>query len=269
MGRPPKYKCNEHYFDKITTTEQAYVLGFIWADGHINNRSGLNITIKAADVAVLRHIKTCLQSNAPIKPKLVKARLYKSLAINRKMLTQALFVVGLRPNKSKNNALMPRIRKNLLPAFLRGLFDGDGSIWENTGFRANFSGGKTFLQWVDSVLVTYGVESNPIRERYKGNKNSCSLPITGRLNIQGLRRVLYEVTPGFCLNRKFARFASAAKRYADADKSNWRLNGTGIAIQSLLEEGHKPKEISRKLRISFDSARYITTQLRIGDTQIA
>lgn len=34
VGRPRKYKLNEHYFDVIESQDQAYILGLLYADGN-------------------------------------------------------------------------------------------------------------------------------------------------------------------------------------------------------------------------------------------
>jgi hypothetical protein len=261
MARPSTYNCNENYFNNIRSQNQAYVLGFIWADGSVNKRSGLGITLKTDDQEVLEFIRKQLQSDAPIRPQIVQGREYSRLSINRLTLTEALLKLGLTSNKSQNNAQIPNINPALIRHFLRGLFDGDGSIWENTGFRANFSGGYNFLVWVRSILKQHTIECNPIRLRYKNNLNSCSLVITGRKNIDKLRILLYSNSK-FHLKRKFDRFEQARLHYANDDTSNWQLNGTKFAVKKLLEKGMFPTEISKNLNISLGSARYMVTQIR-------
>jgi hypothetical protein len=258
MARPPKYNCNEKYFDVIRSQNQAYILGFIWADGSINPRSGLSICIKRDDKEVLEFIRRELQCDVPIKDLSEK---YSKFTLNRVSIIKALMHLGLTSNKSQNNAKIPRIKKLLIRHFLRGLFDGDGSIWENTGFRANFSGGHDFLVWVRDILTLHKITCNPIRFRHKGNFNGCSLPITGRANIDKLRNLLYTKSR-FHLKRKFERFERARLTYENKDKSDWRLNGTKNNIRELLLQGKFSTEIAKLLGIGYGSVRYMVSQVR-------
>lgn len=60
-----------------------------------------------------------------------------------------LFALGCTPRKSLTINLIPDIKKEFIPSFIRGYFDGDGSIYQ-TGkikmWRISFTGTKNFLE---------------------------------------------------------------------------------------------------------------------------
>ena len=53
MGRPRIYNLNESYFDAVDSNNKAYILGFIFADAHVTDKS-LSIVISKDDVGILR-----------------------------------------------------------------------------------------------------------------------------------------------------------------------------------------------------------------------
>lgn len=262
MAGKPKYNCNVNYFDDIGSNNQAYVLGFIWADGSLSKKSGLSIVIKLEDIEVLRFVKSEFETNIPLK--FSKDGKYVGFHVNRTQIYQSLVKLGLGRNKSQNNTPIPNIKQELIPHFLRGFFDGDGSIWFSSGYRAAFTKGYDFLVWIKARLLEYNIESGNIKLRRKNNFNGCSLDITGRDNIEKLYNLLYTNSE-FSMCRKEVLFKAAKKYYEDLDKANWRLNGVGDSIKSLLDSGLYPTEISNILKINFHSVRRIAGILRKED----
>jgi hypothetical protein len=262
MARPTKYHCNENYFQTILDSRQAYILGFIWADGSVNSRTGIRIMIKKGDVEILKFIKKELKSDAPIRVRQVSGRKYVDFAVNRQKLNNDLFALGITPNKSENNCLVPRIAPDLLPHFLRGLFDGDGSIWKASGWKANFTGGYDFLTWIKSVLNEAGISGNKIRHRYsKTNLNSCMLDFSGGDTLLALKNYLYREST-FQLTRKKSRFNKAEQYYKKLKNNLWKSNGNDERVKSLIKEGKKAREIANLLNLNHNSVRSRMVRLR-------
>lgn len=61
-----KYDFNENYFSELKTHEQAYILGFIYADGY-NGLDHLALAQIEERVDILEKINKALDSNCPIK----------------------------------------------------------------------------------------------------------------------------------------------------------------------------------------------------------
>lgn len=149
-----------------------------------------------------------------------------------------------------------------MPHFIRGVFDGDGSIWDKgCGYAASFTGGKSFLERVRVLLATQQIQCNPIRHRYgKDNNNSCQLDISGADNLNKLASYMY--CGGFFLQRKRSKFDSARK-HSDAWRAEcWSYNGTDKKIVGMYNEGMTPRNIALQLNLKYDSVRGGIARLR-------
>ena len=137
-----KYNFDQTFFKTIDTQEKAYWLGFIAADGNVYGYN-LHIGIKASDGKHLEKFKKDIKAENPVKyveyiskgKKLYLARidLYGLETIN------CLFNLGIIENKTTKLhwSITEHIPSELVPHFLRGYFDGDGS-WAGTK-RVRFS----------------------------------------------------------------------------------------------------------------------------------
>ena len=187
MGRPRKYTLNENYFDNITSSNQAYILGFIYADGSINlNKNTLSICISEKDKSILEFIIKELEYSGNIKLKIIKNNKYSLLTIVSKKLINRLNELGIIQNKTYNSKNLPRISKSLFNDLLRGFFDGDGSIYKNSniGYSVCFSSNIYILKIIKKYLENKLIKSSNIRFR---NKNSI---YSGMLEIRGNNQII-------------------------------------------------------------------------------
>lgn len=60
------YYINENYFDSIDTPNKAYILGLLFADGSINNKNTLYISLQARDKSILEKINKELCYTKPL-----------------------------------------------------------------------------------------------------------------------------------------------------------------------------------------------------------
>ena len=151
---------NENFF-KNQTPEMAYVLGYIYSDGNIAN--GLNyFSISQKEPEILHKIKELMGSEHTIARK--KTQELSVLTIGNKVMINDLLGLGLTPNKSLD-VQFPILDKNLYSHFIRGYFDGDGSILlNNNSWRVSFvSGSKLFIEGLEGALSGYaGTSKRPI-----------------------------------------------------------------------------------------------------------
>ena len=122
-----KYKINEYFFSNITTEKQAYLLGFIYADGCINGIQ-LNVTLHPKDIEI---IKLFIKHISPDRtPSLVK-NFYVKFGVFNRRLSDDLRKCGVIERKSLiiNFPSKKIIASHLLHHFIRGIFDGDGTIF--------------------------------------------------------------------------------------------------------------------------------------------
>ena len=113
-------------FFKRWSPDMAYLLGVICADGclveHANGYHTLNITSK--DLDWLQQLKRTLRAEQKICR---KERGYQ-LQIRNQIIYRSLLDLGLTPRKSKTLQL-PTVAPEVFPDFVRGVFDGDGTVW--------------------------------------------------------------------------------------------------------------------------------------------
>ena len=117
-----KYDINSNFFDKWSH-DMSYVLGFWWADGCMFD-SLFSISQKKEDGYILQDIAQVMGYKGPIR---VIRDKYCILDINSRQITNAIFNMGGEEKKSLKCKL-PYIPSKYFCDFVRGVFDGDGSI---------------------------------------------------------------------------------------------------------------------------------------------
>jgi len=132
-----KYIPNEKFFDIIDSEEKAYVLGFFYADGNNYIRGShsyeISMSLQEDDKIILEKIRDLLSSQSPVEFGLsnnIKHKNMYSLKINSKLMSQQLTKLGCMPAKSliltfPEWLIDPELQRH----FIRGYFDGDGSLW--------------------------------------------------------------------------------------------------------------------------------------------
>ena len=160
-----RYTLNEGFFS-CWTSEMAYVLGFWFADGYMRKDRSYRISFSSVDTQVLETINGLLSSDAPIEPYVRKGILEKAhrLTVRSKQLYADLMKIGGQCRKSRV-LKFPIIPDDFVRDFIRGYFDGDGSVHyityrasKNgkfyTEMRSNFtSGSRKFLESIRSFLI--------------------------------------------------------------------------------------------------------------------
>lgn len=136
-GQQYNYNINESFFEEINSEESAYFLGLLFADGNISyDTSGsrspiIRIGLKVDDEKILTIFKEILG----LKNKIIyDKRINKESAIlsfRNNKIAQDLSKYGIIPRKTYLTKHLPAIDKKYCRHFLRGLIDGDGSIFKN------------------------------------------------------------------------------------------------------------------------------------------
>lgn len=127
-----KYKVNEDFF-KSWTQEMAYTLGYIYADGSLENSAyirGKYLRVSSVERENIEKIRSWLCSDHTIracKPTSKNGRTGYLLRIGSHKIYNDLEKLGLYPNKSLT-ITFPSVPKKFLCHFVRGYFDGDGCV---------------------------------------------------------------------------------------------------------------------------------------------
>lgn len=144
-----KYTLNENFFSEIDTEEKAYWLGFISADGHVGE-DVIAIGLSKIDRGHLEKFLKAIGSNSPIKEydstNSVAVRIY-----SKKMVSD-LRKLGLLREKSKT-MMYPFLKTTMHRHFIRGLFDGDGSISRGKKISISFSGTIEIVMSIKIIMM--------------------------------------------------------------------------------------------------------------------
>ena len=147
---------NRHIFDKIDTAEKAYWLGFIIADGYLNNDKHM-LRIKLGDIDK-NHLEKFIHfldgdlSMLKSEQHNITGNIQWYVSTYSKEIWQALKNLLVEQNKSGHEHI-PDIPSNFASDFIRGLWDGDGFIRENlTGI--GLVGSKECLEFVQKIFYT-------------------------------------------------------------------------------------------------------------------
>ena len=147
VKRARVFHFNAHYdyFDVIDTKNKAYMLGFLFADGNVRYDSDgrepiLRVEISEGDCEVLYMLADELNVNNRIRRNERAGRNPTcSYSLRSSHIVESLAQYGVVPRKTYVTNHLPDIPDWLVPSFLHGLIDGDGSVYysQNT-WHINF-----------------------------------------------------------------------------------------------------------------------------------
>lgn len=221
-----KYTCDDNFFKEIDTEEKAYWLGFLYADGYINNKRKygnykVGITISESDKVHLEKFKNAIHYTGNIKtysPSLSKnsykgTKNYCRILITSSTMAEDLINKGCFVNKT-DSLIYPSydiVPKELEKHFIRGIIDGDGSLIitnllkENVhkDFELSFTGTKNMCQ---GILRFFNKENAVLSKRHKDKDNdNFSFSIGGNKQVLRLVTLLYKDATIY-LDRKYEKY---------------------------------------------------------------
>lgn len=149
-----KYNLNEHYFDSIDSQEKAYFLGFLFADGcNYAKQNKISLGLKAEDKYMLEKFKDLISYNGPIHVKRKDKYPAFQLILGNKYLCEQLNKLGCTPQKSLTLKFPDYLQDNMIPYFIRGYFDGDGSLSGCKNQKTiQVIGTTEFLSYIKNIL---------------------------------------------------------------------------------------------------------------------
>ena len=136
-----KYTFDTHWLDDLDCEEKFYFLGFFAADGNVDLSHGnyrARIKIQRGDRALLERFNELLKNTRPVEDGEEKPRekwgrgdyveYYSVLHLGNRIFCERLIELGMVPNKTFSLEFPGYIPNEYLKHFVRGYFDGDGSI---------------------------------------------------------------------------------------------------------------------------------------------
>lgn len=131
--RHQKFGLNTDFFTSINTEASAYWLGFLAADGAMQEGFRVSLVLAIKDKAHLHKYKVALSSSKPIVDFQIKSSGFSYSRFNFRSVKVfgALVSHGVTPRKSHTLKFPTHIHPSLIHHFMRGYFDGDGSFCQN------------------------------------------------------------------------------------------------------------------------------------------
>lgn len=212
---------NENYFEYIDSNDKAYWLGFISADGCIHkNKYKLSFCIKDSDI--LQKFNIAISSGHPIRyyesydKRTLKTYSQYSLQICSKKFCNFIKSHGVDENKSKIFDF-PKIEEQYYSHFIRGLYDGDGSIQlkiskvENKiTFRVNMLSSLSCITHIKNYLNTLSINSQKIISKENWNIHYISLQKDA---IKFLEWIYKNSNESNRLDRKYLKYATCLEEF--------------------------------------------------------
>lgn len=159
-----KQMINYDYFDIINTEEKSYWLGLLWSDGAIIDdprNYQIRLGLQKDDYYLVQLFGQIFGHNARIYNNMCRAEirnkhLYYSILDKGIFTHRAEFELFTTPNF---------VPKEHIRHFIRGILDGDGSIYrfKDTQLRLSFTNNYNCLKWISDVIsCTLGISNRKI-----------------------------------------------------------------------------------------------------------
>ena len=237
-------KINQNFFKKWMPL-MTYVLGYFVADGCIavrkdRKKSPYVFNITSADKKHLEKLRKAMSSNHAISAKSrggSTKKSYYQLQISNQIIAKDLINLGILPRKTYNLDFI-KVPKRYFPDFVRGFFDGDGTVYIYTvnstpQIKASFvSSSYDFIDKLNNNLCKN--LNTPLKTIHKENKKDKLPRYTINFYIDDCKKLaefMYKNNPLLYLPRKykiFQKWDSINRReYRKVNypsKIGWQLN---------------------------------------------
>lgn len=208
-----KANINSHIFNNIDSEEKAYWLGFLFADGYVSKNTEFELSLGLKDINHLEKFKTFLNYEGKIKidNKIGRCR----LQFGDPEIVNNLKDIGCVNKKSLILEFPEKLSENLYSHFIRGYFDGDGSINNPISpISITIIGTYPFIEKIHSILF---IPIDSIKHR---NPKHSELVFTNILSGQTARNFceyIYKEATIF-LERKYNRYVEHLNNFNTWDK---------------------------------------------------
>ncbi len=218
-----KSNFNRTYFKVIDSEDKAYFLGLLYADGCNQEKRGvISIALQEEDVLILEKLKKYLEWDGEIRinncnhKRFPHRKILREILITNKEFSNDLANLGCISNKSYNLKWPLHVKDKYISHFLRGYFDGDGSISKPETKIPKITIAST-LEFCNSFndYVERQLEINVQVFKYeKYTNNTGIIEISGRRQICLFLDWIYKDATVF-LERKFLRYLGLKNKEVD------------------------------------------------------
>jgi intein/homing endonuclease len=192
--------CIEDVFSTYTK-ESCYWAGFIAADGHIRRgRNTLSIKLSAIDYAHLVKFKEFIGTNVDIK--YGNSATYCYIDITNPYVVSDLKTNFLIENNKTFTLKFPLIPDEMKSHFIRGFFDGDGSITKTTTITTSFTcASPEFMDELKELIFSLGIRLKS-RNRVPPTSSANQVSYSGSNSIKIMEWLYSEANEDILLTRK-------------------------------------------------------------------
>lgn len=189
-----KYHANKNAFNDLAREETAYWLGFIFADGHVHNRRRLQINLAIKDKELVVRLQSFLKTESPVFEVLNIEYPQVRFSVSDFDIGKRLCELGMEDKDFR--VITSAIPRTSLSHFIRGFFDGDGSVNKRIAGKyreaVSFVGSCQFMSWLRDTLAIMA-ETNPKRKIQKNSKSDVYyLTFCGRKQCLKVHDFLYK-----------------------------------------------------------------------------
>lgn len=208
------YKLNENIFSKIDNIESAYWLGFLLADGHLTAKNGIKISLAKYDTHLLIKFAKFVNCDNPKIHGTKRRHPKATFLVQSKKIGDDLRSIGFDEWKNGSNSdILKHIPNELFNHFIRGYFDGDGSVsYQRISLKSGIKGKK--MHWSSSIVCKYENHLHAIFNKLPDNSiakvkkrnNVYSLLFSNISNSKQFAEYIYRDSGDLFLDRKKVRF---------------------------------------------------------------
>lgn len=223
QGKRRVILVNRDFF-KRWSREMAYVLGVIVTDGNLASDKP-RVMIAQRERELLDKVSALMDCDGGIS--WTGNRIYR-LSFQTPEVYADLMALGLTPRKSLT-IQWPHVPRQYLRDFVRGCWDGDGSVsfqkWR-TASASFYSGSLAFMKGMRKALVRLGIPEKIVNIQRLERRNSVYYQIhLNRHRAAPLFEILYANTPEtMCLSRKRKIFEMIAEKSTSITTSSAKVD---------------------------------------------
>lgn len=208
--KPRKYSLNTNFFSNYSS-QSSYLLGWFYSDGNVTkDLRTVRLHLQKSDSEILEQIKAVVSSNQP----LYYNNNSVELKLHSKIMVKDIYSLGCKERKTKKITFPKFPPKKFYKDFIRGYFDGDGSIMFNNPntLKINFSGNRKFIQQLNKIInKTLKIPPAKLKENKKNDHPSVWMIYFYGNNARKLCNWMYSGANGLYLNRKHKRYINHLK----------------------------------------------------------
>lgn len=212
-NRPRGIACDADidYFETIDTEAKAYYLGLMLTDGNVHKMKRnteqyrIQIALQSQDRDILERFKKELHSSNKIIHYQKDKRDECIFSIHSVKMAYDLSKQGITPNKTFIAELNYNIPPDLFRHYIRGIFDGDGTVYySNEHLHFGFYGTHKLVTQVQDWLIE---QINLTRHKITDKETVSFTTYQKRKDIENFYNLIYT-DASFYLKRKKEKFDS-------------------------------------------------------------